>query len=95
MSQFQPWFVCGVVLRVQPARLAAVVQALKALPNAEVPAVEERTGKVVAVLQAAEDQVLWRQVENLCEMTGVVEVALVYHQQDIEEFPDTEKSKEE
>ncbi len=76
------WQVCGLMVQTRPENIAAVSAALNALPGSEVSASDAATGKLAVVMEAASSRALLDTIESAREVTGVLAVSLVYHQQE-------------
>ncbi|ANI31292.1 nitrate reductase [Yersinia entomophaga] len=76
------WHVCGLVVQAKPERIPRLIDELLAIPGTEIPTSDAQQGKLVVVMQAARSDVLLRQIESARNLTGVLVVSLVYHQQD-------------
>jgi len=70
--------ISSLVVQVRPARLAAVVDAIQARPDAEIAAMDP-VGKLVVVLETATDRGLAEATDALAALPGVLSVALVFH----------------
>lgn len=53
-----------------------------AIPYTEIPALDAETGKLVVVMQSHDQHLLHQQMEATRDIDGVIDVSLVYHQQD-------------
>lgn len=78
----QDWHVCGLIIQARPENVGSVITALCEIPGTEVPVNDEKEGKIVVVMQAAQSDVLLKNIESARNLTGVLAVSLVYHQQD-------------
>lgn len=75
------WHVCGLVVQAKPEHVAAVRGAINALPGSEVAVDDADSGKLVVVIEAARSSTLLEQIERARNISGVLAVSLVYHQQ--------------
>ncbi|NIF30768.1 chaperone NapD [Enterobacter sp. Cy-643] len=75
------WHVCGLVVQAKPEHVAAVRSAINALPGSEVAVDDIDSGKLAVVIEAAESNALLEQIERARNISGVLAVSLVYHQQ--------------
>ncbi|MGC7561151.1 chaperone NapD [Pasteurella sp. PK-2025] len=82
METAQNWHVCGLVVQGNPNKVAAIQQALFAMPHTEIPVFDAEKGKFVVVMQSHDKHVLHAQMEATRDIDGVIDVSLVYHQQD-------------
>ncbi|MDO5054126.1 chaperone NapD [Pasteurella oralis] len=82
MENAQDWHVCGLVVQGNPQKIEAIQTALLAMPHTEIPVFDAKTGKLVVVMQSHDKQVLHQQMEATRDIDGVIDVSLVYHQQD-------------
>ena len=76
------WHVCGLVVQARPEAVPAVADALAAMPETEVAAIEQEKGKLVVVMQSEDSNALLDRIESARNVAGVLAVSLVYHQQD-------------
>ncbi|MBI0276816.1 chaperone NapD [Hafnia alvei] len=76
------WHVCGLVVQAKPEAVPAVAEALAAMPETEVAAIEQEKGKLVVVMQSEDSNALLDRIESARNVAGVLAVSLVYHQQD-------------
>lgn len=77
----EEWHVCGLIIQVNPQKIAQVKTALLTIPHTEIPAEDEK-GKLVVVMQSDDPQVLLNHMENSRNIDGVIDLSLIYHQQD-------------
>lgn len=82
MENAKDWHVCGLVVQINPDKMEAIQTALLAMPNTEIPAFDAQKGKLVVVMQSHDKHVLHEQMEASRDIDGVIDVSLVYHQQD-------------
>ncbi|MBU4681306.1 chaperone NapD [Cedecea davisae] len=75
------WHVCGLVVQARPEHIAAVRSALNQLAGSEVAGDDAGTGKLAVVMEAADSKTLLEQIELARNISGVLAVSLVYHQQ--------------
>ncbi|OOF69920.1 chaperone NapD [Rodentibacter caecimuris] len=78
----QDWYVCGLMVQALPQKIMQISTALLAIPHTEIPVTEESQGKIVVVMQSHDQQILLNQMESVKDIEGVVNVSLIYHQQD-------------
>lgn len=76
------WQVCGVVVQCILNKLAQIKTALLQLPETEIHAVNEENGKIVVVIQGANQKELAKRMEQARDIDGVITVSLVYHHVD-------------
>nr|WP_184280562.1 chaperone NapD [Serratia fonticola] len=76
------WHVSGLMVQARPEKFPALIPALLAIPDTEIPAQDQQQGKLVVVMQAARSQALLEKIESARNLEGVLAVSLVYHQQD-------------
>jgi periplasmic nitrate reductase NapD len=72
-----PIHIAGLVVHIQPARMAEVHAAIRALPGAEVHSHTE-TGKTVVTLEADDAALIGDQLNAIHAIEGVLAAALVY-----------------
>ncbi|ABE36273.1 napD family protein [Paraburkholderia xenovorans LB400] len=76
--------IAGIVVHVQPRRIAGVRQAIGMLPGAEIHAISE-LGKLVVTLEGGTASEVAEQLHAIHALPGVYSAALVYqHHEDIE-----------
>lgn len=83
MQSASQWHVCGLVVQCRPEKLAQVQKALLVIENTEIPAVEAEKGKLVVVMQSHHQRQLLNQMEDARNLEGVINVSLVYHEEDL------------
>lgn len=76
------WHVCGVVVQCRPQDIHLVKMALQQLDYSDIYAVDEATGKLVVVMESHNQGVLLARMEQARNISGVLALSLVYHQQD-------------
>jgi len=69
--------IAGLVVHVQPRRMAEVHAAIRALPGAEVHSHTEN-GKTVVTLEAADTALIGQRLNEIGALEGVLAAALVY-----------------
>ena len=79
--------ISSIVVIPQPSAVAQVTETLRALDGVEVAAVSPE-GRIIAVLEAADDTSTTQLYEAVGRADGVLSVAMVYHQ--TEDDPDVE-----
>ena len=82
MEEAKDWHVVGLVVQGKPQKIPAIRTALLAIPNTEVPTFDEKIGKIVAVMQSHDQNILLNNMESVKDIDGVITVSLIYHQQD-------------
>ncbi|MGV6987924.1 chaperone NapD [Testudinibacter sp. P80/BLE/0925] len=75
------WHVCGVVVQCRPQDMSTVKNALQQLEYTDVSAVDENAGKLVVVMESHNQGVLLERMEAARNISGVLALSLVYHQQ--------------
>lgn len=76
------WYVCSLVVQARPEKLAAVKEALLAMPYTEIHGEKADEGKLVVVIEADFQPKLVEQMESIKEIDGVIVVSLIYSHQD-------------
>jgi nitrate reductase NapD len=71
--------ISSLVVRAHPSRLDAVIGRINALSIAEV-ALSDTSGKIVVTLETLNEDEIVAAMNAMQRMSGVVSVALVYHQ---------------
>lgn len=75
------WHVCGVVVQCRPQDISTVKNALQQMEYTDVSAVDENAGKLVVVMESHNQGVLLERMESARNISGVLALSLVYHQQ--------------
>ncbi|OOF57707.1 chaperone NapD [Rodentibacter myodis] len=78
----QDWHVVGLIVQGNPEKTASIQTALLAIEHTEIPTFDEKTGKIVVVMQSYDPHILLDNMESVKEIDGVINVSLVYHEQD-------------
>lgn len=76
------WHVVGLIVQGNPEKFAAIQTALLAIEHTEIPTFDEKFGKMVVVMQSHDQHVLLDNMESVKDIDGVINVSLVYHEQD-------------
>ena len=76
------WHVVGLIVQGNPEKMAAIQTALLALEHTEVPTFDAKMGKMVVVMQSHDQHLLLDKMESVKDIDGVINVSLVYHEQD-------------
>lgn len=79
----EEWHVCGVVVQGKPEKLPHIAEKLLEVPNTEIHGSDPVLGKLVVVMQSHNQRILLENMENARNIDGVINVSLVYHQQDL------------
>ena len=74
--------ISSLVVRAHPARIAGVTARIARLGIAEVAMADETTGRIVVTLETRDEDEIVAAMNAMQRMTGVVSVALVFHQTD-------------
>lgn len=77
--------ISSLVVQVLPERMADITGAIEALPGSEIHA-SSPLGKIVIVLDLADDSALSERIGRIQQMDGVLSASLVFHQ--VEEVSD-------
>lgn len=78
----QDWHVVGLIVQGKPEKLAAIQTALLTIEHTEIPTFDEKMGKLVVVMQSHDQHLLLDKMESVKDIDGVINVSLVYHEQD-------------
>lgn len=73
----------SLVVQCRPEVVAAVIESIEAIPEAQVPEHSE-LGKLVVLLETANEGLIMQRVSEIENLSGVINAALVYHQIDTE-----------
>ncbi|MEP5566728.1 MAG: chaperone NapD [Halioglobus sp.] len=73
--------ISSLVVHCRPDRIGTVIPAIEAIPDATVPEHSE-TGKLVVLLETANEGAVMERISALEALSGVISVALVYHEID-------------
>lgn len=76
------WHVVGLIVQGNPEKFAAIQTALLAIEHTEIPTFDKKFGKMVVVMQSHDQHVLLDNMESVKDIDGVINVSLVYHEQD-------------
>lgn len=76
------WHVVGLIVQGNPEKFAAIRTALLAIEHTEIPTFDEKFGKMVVVMQSHDQHILLDNMESVKDIDGVINVSLVYHEQD-------------
>ena len=76
------WHVVGLIVQGNPEKFAAIRTALLAIEHTEIPTFDEKFGKMVVVMQSHDQHILLDNIESVNDIDGVINVSLVYHEQD-------------
>ena len=76
------WHVCSLIVQFSKEQAAAVKVAILAIPEAEIVATNEDGCKYVVLMESEDSTLLYQQIESMQDISGVLAVSLVYHQQD-------------
>lgn len=76
------WHVVGLIVQGNPKKLSAIQTALLAIEHTEIPTFDEKLGKFVVVMQSYDQHLLLEKMESVKDIDGVINVSLVYHEQD-------------
>lgn len=83
--------ISSLVVHCRVEAIASVIEAINAMPGAEVPQHNEQ-GKLVVLLETTGQAGIMNHITDIEALPGVISSALVYHQIDNEEHEDTEAS---
>ena len=76
------WHVVALIVQGNPEKFAAIRTALLAIEHTEIPTFDEKFGKMVVVMQSHDQHILLEKIESVKDIDGVINVSLVYHEQD-------------
>ena len=88
------WQVCSLIVQVKSERIPAVTEKLNQFPNCEVAISSPENGKLVVIVEGQHSKTLLDTIDLARNIEGVLDVSLVYHQQDeqCEENDETQSS---
>lgn len=81
-KDIQDWHVIGLIVQANPKKMAAIQTALLEIEHTEIPTFDEKMGKLVVVMQSHDQHVLLDNMESVNNIDGVINVSLIYHEQD-------------
>ncbi|OOF57459.1 chaperone NapD [Rodentibacter genomosp. 2] len=81
-KNIQDWHVVGLIVQGNLEKMAAIQTALLAIAHTEIPTIDEKMGKMVVVMQSYDQHILLDNMESVKDIDGVINVSLVYHEQD-------------
>lgn len=82
MQEAQNWYVCGLIIQAKVENFSQIQQQLLDIPYTEISAVDEKQGKLVVVMQSSHHRQLADNMEYARRIEGVIDLSLVYHEQD-------------
>ena len=82
LESTKDWHVVGLIVQGNPEKFAAIRTALLAIEHTEIPTSDEKFGKMVVVMQSHDQHILLDNMESVKDIDGVINVSLVYHEQD-------------
>ncbi len=88
------WQVCSLIVQVKSERIPAVTEELNQLADCEVAISSPENGKLIVVVEGQHSKTLLDTIDLARDIEGVLDVSLVYHQQDeqCEENDETQSS---
>ncbi|OOF84506.1 nitrate reductase [Rodentibacter ratti] len=81
-KDIQDWHVVGLIVQANPKKMAAIQTALLEIEHTEIPTFDEKMGKLVVVMQSHDQHILLDNMESVNNLDGVINVSLIYHEQD-------------
>ncbi|MCQ9124132.1 nitrate reductase [Rodentibacter caecimuris] len=81
-KNIQDWHVVGLIVQGNPQKMVAIQTALLEIEHTEIPTFDEKTGKLVVVMQSHDQHILLDNMESVNHIDGVINVSLIYHEQD-------------
>ncbi|OOF38891.1 nitrate reductase [Rodentibacter mrazii] len=78
----QNWHVVGLIVQGNPKKIAQIQTALLEIEHTEIPTFDEKMGKLVVVMQSHDQHILLDNMESVNNIDGVINVSLIYHEQD-------------
>ena len=82
LESAKDWHVVGLIIQGNPEKFAVIRTALLAIEHTEIPTFDEKFGKMVVVMQSHDQHILLEKMESVKDIDGVINVSLVYHEQD-------------
>ena len=76
------WHVVGLIVQGNPEKFAVIRTALLAIEQTEIQTFYEKFVKMVVVMQSHDQHILLDNMESVKDIDGVINVSLVYHEQD-------------
>ncbi|MCQ9122333.1 nitrate reductase [Rodentibacter pneumotropicus] len=77
----QNWHVVGLIVQGNPKKIAKIQTALLEIEHTEIPTFDEKMGKLVVVMQSHDQHILLDNMESVNNIDGVINVSLIYHEQ--------------
>ncbi len=71
--------ISSLVIHCRPGSMAAAIERIQAMPNAEVPE-SDPNGKFVVLLETDDESTILEDIGNIQSLRGVINATLVYHQ---------------
>ncbi|TDG12626.1 hypothetical protein E2F43_13630 [Seongchinamella unica] len=81
--------ISSLVVHCRPDAIESVIPAIEGLPDASVPE-HSKEGKLVVLLETTSESAVMQRISAVEALTGVISVALVYHQIDDEQESEQE-----
>lgn len=76
------WHVCSLIIQYQPDYKEQILSLLSTHSGTEIVGINEQDCKCVVLLEANDASFLYKEMESIQDIEGVLAVSLVYHQQD-------------
>lgn len=76
------WHVCSLIVQFKKEHAETVKTDILAIPEAEIVASNDEECKYVVLMESENSSLLYKQIESMQDIPGVLAVSLVYHQQD-------------
>ena len=74
--------VCSLIVQIKSERMSAVTEKINQFPNCEVAISASENGKLIVVVEGQGSKTLLDTIDLVRDIEGVLDVSLVYHQQD-------------
>ncbi|WP_347115444.1 chaperone NapD [Leclercia sp. S52] len=76
------WQVCSLIVQAKPQHISTLSARLTELAGCEVALSDRGTGQMIVVVESEQHDTLMQTIESVRNVTDVLAVSLVYHQQD-------------
>lgn len=76
------WQVCSLIVQAKGENLQDISAQLDAFPGCEVALSDRESGQLIVVAEAEHSETLMQTIESVRNVSGVLAVSLVYHQQE-------------
>lgn len=76
------WHICSLIIQYHHSFAQSVKEEISAIPEAEVVTQNNAEQTYVVVMESEDHDLLYQKIQSLHDISGVLAVSLVYHQQE-------------